>query len=984
LEFKNKHRQKTKLTLVVVAILASASILATNYSNFLFKADVALQSHDFYISPTGSDSNPGTIGAPFSTIGKAQQSIQDIKSAGNFGGATVYLRSGTYSLDSTINFTDDDSGTANYPITYKNYQNEKPVITGSKAITGWTLKSGSNTIYQTDLAAQNLSDKKISNVFFNGSKQILARTPNYVAPDFSNLNVDPYNTGTDNWFLASSANYTSPGDPESNSSLKYNSVDLGGNQTVPDELNADAASTNKPQIETYVQAGWWGELHDMTTVDSANNQINFSLEQANGETEKTIHKNDRYLIQNYLSALDASKEWYQDLTNNILYYMPSSSIDSGTITASTFADDAFNFTNASNINFQGLDFEQFGGKIFDMVDSHDISINHNVFANNNDTAINIATQTLGHESNPQNLVPVNITLDHNNFHDIGWAGVNIELDHGYAKNLINSNIVISNNTIHDVGQKSDAYYETNNIYPLFGAGINFDQNNDATGVIVKNNEIYNMPRDAIDGSGNNNIIEYNKIYNTMLTTEDGGAIDFNTSSWMIRGNIIDSNYISDTHGYGRYPWASTDPDPQKPPSKMVFNIMANSIYLDNFTSGTTVTNNVLVNSSNSHIQNNSGRDNVFENNIFVQKSGFYGDAIAFSVPPYDELATDDPTTTFCGLWSRLDYVLHQVSGYDAVKYRAEYNKNDELTNIPSQATVDSAKESNLIMTNNTVKNNIFDYSANAVCPNIYPTRTNSCDSRLDSGNDGPEDLPYRIQDLSNDQTFNNNLFWGGSKTFGVDNLADPGYPNQPIVLNTWQARGFDKNSIFVDPLFKDYANDDFSLAANSPAINMGFQPIDMSQIGPLAEDDLIQLGSVRPITFKSVYHLSGTKTADVAHVFINGVEATSYTTTGWTGDVTLSNITNTTLNNPGDNAVAITATDGSGKATNQINRYLYCRKLGDATGDSKVDYLDLSKLATSWNKDTSTGAGTNYLADFNENNIVDVYDFSILATSWKK
>ncbi len=58
--------------------------------------------------------------------------------------------------------------------------------------------------------------------------------------------------------------------------------------------------------------------------------------------------------------------------------------------------------------------------------------------------------------------------------------------------------------------------------------------------------------------------------------------------------------------------------------------------------------------------------------------------------------------------------------------------------------------------------------------------------------------------------------WGGGMSF-----AD------------WQARGFDKHSVYADPLFADPAKDDYALRPDSPAFKLGFVPIDVSKIGPV-------------------------------------------------------------------------------------------------------------------------------------------------------
>jgi parallel beta-helix repeat protein len=51
-------------------------------------------------------------------------------------------------------------------------------------------------------------------------------------------------------------------------------------------------------------------------------------------------------------------------------------------------------------------------------------------------------------------------------------------------------------------------------------------------------------------------------------------------------------------------------------------------------------------------------------------------------------------------------------------------------------------------------------------------------------------------------------------------------------FSEWTATGQDIGSIIADPLFRNADNFDFSLRAESPALKMGFQQIDVSTIGP--------------------------------------------------------------------------------------------------------------------------------------------------------
>ena len=45
-------------------------------------------------------------------------------------------------------------------------------------------------------------------------------------------------------------------------------------------------------------------------------------------------------------------------------------------------------------------------------------------------------------------------------------------------------------------------------------------------------------------------------------------------------------------------------------------------------------------------------------------------------------------------------------------------------------------------------------------------------------------------------------------------------------------QGFYKNAVIADPLFASPFNFDFTLPENSPAWDIGFKPLDISDVGP--------------------------------------------------------------------------------------------------------------------------------------------------------
>lgn len=82
-----------------------------------------------------------------------------------------------------------------------------------------------------------------------------------------------------------------------------------------------------------------------------------------------------------------------------------------------------------------------------------------------------------------------------------------------------------------------------------------------------------------------------------------------------------------------------------------------------------------------------------------------------------------------------------------------------------------------------------------------------------------------------------NVLWDVS---GQEPIADyTGFyrPSGDILgLAVWRALGHDRHSVVADPKFRDLAAFDFTLAPDSPALALGFRPLDMSDVGPRPRD----------------------------------------------------------------------------------------------------------------------------------------------------
>lgn len=104
---------KILLLIVVCIVIISFYFIYQNRS-----IDERTDDTYIYVSPDGSDQNDGTISSPFRTLKQAA-----LKAT---AGTTVFVREGTYYESLYV----EHSGTKSKPINFKNYQDEKVIISG--------------------------------------------------------------------------------------------------------------------------------------------------------------------------------------------------------------------------------------------------------------------------------------------------------------------------------------------------------------------------------------------------------------------------------------------------------------------------------------------------------------------------------------------------------------------------------------------------------------------------------------------------------------------------------------------------------------------------------------------------------------------------------------------------------------------------------------------------------------------------------------
>ncbi|NMC20552.1 MAG: hypothetical protein GYA33_09040, partial [Thermogutta sp.] len=142
---------------------------------------------------------------------------------------------------------------------------------------------------------------------------------------------------------------------------------------------------------------------------------------------------------------------------------------------------------------------------------------------------------------------------------------------------------------------------------------------------------------------------------------------------------------------------------------------------------------------------------------------------------------------------------------------------------------------------NVIRNNIFAFPANYMLWPFWEQRPNTFTRNILYMTQGTLFVPFTERTLQARLaakeplgTWDENLYWHTGEReqlkFFKRSFAE------------WQALGLDRHSLLADPRFIDPAEYDFRLQPASPALGLGFQPIDVSQVGLYGDAAWVQEG----------------------------------------------------------------------------------------------------------------------------------------------
>ena len=117
-------------TLTLIALLTLASITAIAQTGNV----------KIWLSPQGSDSGDGSEQHPYATLHKAFAVVRQMRSdagANPPGSVHIIMKGGVYRLTSTLQLTQEDSGTESSPVVVEAAEGEHPVVSGGRVLQGW-------------------------------------------------------------------------------------------------------------------------------------------------------------------------------------------------------------------------------------------------------------------------------------------------------------------------------------------------------------------------------------------------------------------------------------------------------------------------------------------------------------------------------------------------------------------------------------------------------------------------------------------------------------------------------------------------------------------------------------------------------------------------------------------------------------------------------------------------------------------------------
>lgn len=306
----------------------------------------------FYVSPTGSDSNPGTIHAPFQTITKARDVVRTVNS--NMAhDIHVYLRGGNYNITSTVVFGPQDSGAGGHTIYYQAYPGETPILNGATKVTGWTQSTGG--VWRAPLNRST----KLRNLYVNDARAYMASK---TVSSLGGYNTYSVTAGQAPWAWVSGS---------------------GSDGIVYSASDVPVIAKNTTDLEIVNYTTWNENFVTTRGVTTSDGNTILLLQQPYGAIAQLpnwgagFNVNGTHRIYNAFEFLKSPGQFFFDKTARTLYYYPlagqnmaTADVEAPSVTTLVSIAGTSTTNQVTNITFQGITFANTDYSLHNVADSY--------------------------------------------------------------------------------------------------------------------------------------------------------------------------------------------------------------------------------------------------------------------------------------------------------------------------------------------------------------------------------------------------------------------------------------------------------------------------------------------------------------------------------------------------------------------------------------------------------------------------------------
>ncbi len=492
--FKSSLGRRIASSAVAVMTILSMS----QYCIYGLSNESGAECYELYVSPDGTGSGSGTLNDPFATLSEARDAIRLMDRTGK-SGVTVYLREGIYVQDSTLEFTEEDSGSDDFSITYKVYDGETAIIEG-----GVTLDSNK-------FSRPSVDDETANRILDETAREkVVVYDLSDEDIDLTNIKITGDNPGLSLYYDGIRAVVSRY--PNYNDNGAYIMAFNDGDNRCDDKSFYDKsnrvsswASVEGVQVAGFFGLDWIQTMPvDIKSYNSETNRVTLNSPAGLSDFSGT---SGRYYYTNIVEEIDAVGEYYIDSESGMLYFYAPDDYSEMKITVGG-CKDAVIKAEVDNYTFDGLVIE--GG------------YNNNVIISGDDNTFdNCIIRCCG--DNAVESAGNRFMLKNSEIYHIGGTGV--VLNGGSLVTVIPSESVITNNKIHDFGD----------VYRVYKGAVELN----GSGFVISHNEIYHAPHTSIQNIACDFVVEYNYFHDLCYEAGDAGAVY--DGGWYSQGNCYRYN-----------------------------------------------------------------------------------------------------------------------------------------------------------------------------------------------------------------------------------------------------------------------------------------------------------------------------------------------------------------------------------------------------------------------------------------------------------